>query len=120
MELSGGHTIQMPRGLPVHREQFRKLQNKLPEEDETDLLQKHLGSEGEDKCSKEVETEPRLHRLQKTADALQEFSSLIKEKRAGLGRRLMTLVNTQGIWQTQEELPSSLMFSQPVKWSLKE
>lgn len=47
MELSGGHTVQMPRGLPVHLEQLRRLQNKLPQEDEIDLLQKHLESEGE-------------------------------------------------------------------------
>ena len=96
---------------------LRRLQNKLPQEDEMDLLQKHLESEGEDKCPKDMEMEPCLHRSQKGADALKELSSLIKEKRAGLGRWLMNLANTQGIWQTQEELPGSLVFSQPVKWS---
>lgn len=62
-----------------------------------DLLQKHLDSEGEDKCPKEMEMEPCLHRSQKSADALKELSSLISEKRAGLGRWLMSLASTQGM-----------------------
>lgn len=61
-----------------------------------DLLQKHLDSEGEDKCPKEMEMEPCLHRSQKSADALKELSSLLKEKRAGLGRWLMSLASFRG------------------------
>lgn len=123
MELFGGHTGQMPRDCQftwnssgdsrisyprnMNSTRFKNIWNT---KEERPLFQR----EGE------KEMEPYLHGLHESAEALKELSSLIEEKRVGLGRQLMTLAKTQGLWWMREELPSSLVFSQPVKWSLKD
>lgn len=123
MELFGGCTGQMPRDCQFTCSSSGDSRISYPRNMNSTCF-KNIWNLKEERPAfqrkGEKEMEPYLHRLHESAKALKELSSLIEEKRVGLGRRLMTLAKTQGLWRMREELLSSLVFSQPVKWSLKD